>query len=243
MGIARAIERVKRQAKSGGLQGVIAGLGKELRSEQIPVPLRAAAERIARLLPAERGGVAPPQPEALQAKTTYVAVTKEVQPAPVESVVPTLGETAREGLSATGTDSGVEPGPLEPDDDTPVDPETVGATPIVNASPIEVAPLDASPVEVAPLDASPIEIAPTTHNPIVAQLAPDDVAVAPAKPKASRAAHVVDTSDDVAVAASVEKTEEELAPDGEEAKNLARSTPRRAKKRSGSKGTTTSKKK
>ena len=271
MGIARAIERVKRQAKSGGLQGVIAGLGKELRSEQIPVPLRAAAHRIARLLPAERGRAGggvnnqrePAQSSALHAKTIHAGVTptavtptvvipKAVAPkavvtaveaAPLEEFVATASAGPREGASPTGTDSGAEPGPIEPDGDVPVDAEAVGATPIVNASPIEVAPIDASPIEVAPIDASPIEIESATHNPIIPQIEPDDVTVTPPKPKASKAARLADSADDVAAATSIEKPEEELATGGEEAKNLARSTPRRAKKRTGSKGNTTSKKK
>lgn len=92
MGITRAIERVKRRAKLGGLNGVIAGLGHELRaglghelrSSAIPRPLRGAAERLAAFL----------EPTAQVQQTVYEAHYEVRPPAPVTSGESTMASAA-----------------------------------------------------------------------------------------------------------------------------------------------------
>lgn len=259
MGIARAIERVKRQARQGGLSAVMAGLGEELRSTQIPGPLRSTAQRIATLLEGGRSGAgarpkqAPTQGDAVPtpgngqpvtvpsagaaSNTNAVPQPSEVADAAARRVdtVPLSGGAA--DAMTTGTDSGAVP-TSEPAPSTPVDPVEVGATPEVVAGPLEVEPVDASPVDVAPTDASPIEIDPAKvaapeADAHVGSSTENEASKAP-RAQARKAASEAGTLSDG-------NPKEELARPGEAAKNLARSGSR-GKKRGGSRGNTSKKK-
>jgi hypothetical protein len=147
MGIARALRRVKRQAQRGGLGALRSGLGEELRSGAIPRPLRKAARRIAALIDPNTERAAKRQPGS--------TATPAVERPPVE----TLRHAPPAQANKLGSDRG--DAPIEPEpplDTTAVDPLRVGATPVYDATPVEVAPLDATPAVVALADVTPIVI-------------------------------------------------------------------------------------
>lgn len=255
MGIARAIERVKRQAKQGGLSAVMAGLGEELRNRQLPRPLRGTAERIATLL--EGGARATPsnehsgEPSNGRGDVGIVGAASNTNaiPQPIEVARATamgVGSPPRApgSASSTGSDSGAEPGPVEPASSTPVDPLAVGATPEVIASPVQVEPVDASPVEVEVVDATPIEVEPAEIEGAViepAHTGPTKLSAPETGAPKGGARHGKKPSIDGA-SANDGNSKQDLAQRGEEAKNLARSGSRGAKKRSGSRGNASKKK-
>ncbi|MDB4989050.1 MAG: hypothetical protein JWN04_4228 [Myxococcaceae bacterium] len=246
MGIARAIRRVKRQAKQGGFTAVMTGLGEGLRSRAVPAPLRGAARKIAALIDPTRS------PKSRPASTPRH--TKHGTPSH-EPLTESEGggARARGGVAPIGVDSGAEP--LEPADDTPVDAVRVGATPTYNATPVEVAPLDATPVEVTPIEVKPplevtledlpsVEAAPLGEEPELGTSSTVEAKLsAPvAKPSAPK-----NSTKKAAAAAPKPKTpelaKEKLAADGEAAKSVARSGSRTAKKPASTRADTTSKKK
>ncbi|HEY6878126.1 MAG TPA: hypothetical protein VI299_08900 [Polyangiales bacterium] len=149
MGIARALRRVKRQAKRGGLGALRTGLGEELRSGSIPAPLQGAARRIAALI------------DPGSARRAARAPGSSASPAVVRTPPETLRHEPPEHANQLGSDRGVPPAP-EPQalaEGTAVDPITVGATPVYDATPIEAAPVDATPADLSIPDATPIVVA------------------------------------------------------------------------------------
>lgn len=262
MGIARTIERVRQQARQGGLPAVMAGLGEELRSEHVPGPLRSAAQRLAALLEAARPSSARRAAERSDDVRAEASASARPQQEPVANEETSAASMARpapgEVSTHTGDDHGDEPGPIEPEAGTPVDPAAVGATPLINASPIEVQAIDATPDEVESVDATPDEVVPllprdeSDSEPALAaalEEKPELLAELAPRPEpqaiASEAANSQsdDATGDSALNVKGENLKEEVAQSGEAAKNLARSTSRGAKKRSGSKANKTSKKK
>jgi hypothetical protein len=253
MGIARTIERVKRQAKQGGLGAVRATLGEELRSSAIPAPLRSAAQRLAALLDPARS------PEPAPSTVYQVSYEQAGRSAPanenerkrphadpassaqrLEEVSLTSPVRPPEHVTTTGNDSGAAPD--EPAPELEVDPSAVGATPTFDATPVEAAALDATPREAAPIDATPALIEPLTS--------PTREPHATAKPDRSEPSHPkakarTDGPRKPAAAKSsaTHPKKEKLADHGEAAKSVARSSSRGAKQRTSPKADTTSKKK
>lgn len=170
MGIARAFERVKRQARQVGFDAVIEGVGEQLRSDAIPGPLRGAAWRIAALLEAACpvSGVRPDQrarelihqdraatgrtPErgSPELRSAEVNSSARERPMPADQRVAPQATPPAERVSPTGADGGAHPEP--PVEGTPVDPALVGATPTFSAAPINVSPVDATPDDELPPD-------------------------------------------------------------------------------------------
>ena len=244
MGIARAIRRVKRQAKQGGLNAVMTGLGEGLRSRSVPAPLRGAARKIAALIDPTRASEA----------SHHGAPSHAAQHGAKHAT-----EAARDGLGVvgglpepdpgiarpparvtpTGVDSGAEPS--EPLDGTPVDPLVVGATPTFNATPLQVEPIDASPAEVKAIEVQPLEIS-LRELPIAedATLANAEHPPTPAKTKKNAAKKPARAH---ARSETPEPTKEKLAAAGEAAKSVARSGSRAAKRPASTRADTTSKKK
>lgn len=255
MGIARAIRRVKRHAKQGGLNAVMTGLGEGLRSRSVPAPLRGAARKIAALIDPTRS-----------AKTSHYAAHTAQHDTTVDH-----GDAGELGLergiasppsevTPTGVDSGAEPS--EPLEGTPVDPLAVGATPTFNATPLQVEPIDATPDEVKPIEVAPIEVSlrelpsadlgANEDGPAATDAQLDDgpvVSSAPsleqsppsgAKPKKNAAKKPAQAQTKPETS---EPTKEKLAADGEAAKSVARSGSRAAKRRASPRAGNTSKKK
>lgn len=164
MGIAQAIERVRRQAGRAGLGAVIGGVGEQLRSDAVPTPLRGAAWRIAALLDAACPH-AQAKPEQ-RARDLIVEDRIAIQrnradqrsaaaappaPRPADELVPPASSARAPAPSATAVDSGAQP--AAPADETPVSAAAVGATPSFNVTPVVVTPVDATPVDEGPVDA------------------------------------------------------------------------------------------
>lgn len=277
MQIARTIRRVKRQAREGGLGALRVSLGEELRSSAIPSPLRPAARRLAALLDPGRSRASSQQTPAALAQSSLSSArggdggdgeearrsASVYEPAP--SAEPASADSSAVPLVSTATDSGAQP--VEPAADTQVDARVVGATPTVNATPVEAQAVDASPVEVSVVDATPTAVAAVAE----VALAPGRAAEAPSvKPTTKREAGANAEADQPASKAQAAGAgnhgkprtpkprkaapetatperaaakKEKLAPSGEAAKSLARSGSRGAKQRSGGSNGTTSKKK
>jgi hypothetical protein len=255
MGITRALQRVKRQARRGGLGALRTGLGEGLRSASIPRPLRGAAKRIAALLdPASMSRHSSHKPGSTATHAVERAHTENLRAVPPEHA------------NKVGSDRGDAPStePEALDSGTAVDPVAVGATPVYDATPLEVEPVDASPTDVAAVDATPITLEATSVAvaagavEAVVEPAPEPVlapAPAAAKPKAKakprhvearprageqRAAHGSAKKSAAPLAA---EPKEKLAPAEEAAKSAARSGPKGAAKRPHGQGGKTSKKK
>ena len=105
MSIVKAIARVRRSAKERGLEGALASLGSELRSDAIPERLRDAAARLATLITPKHGaGQAPNEARAqnvvsleraLEAKTHAIhPVVQGASSHPAEGVCPFTGARA-----------------------------------------------------------------------------------------------------------------------------------------------------
>ena len=250
MGIARAIRRVKRQAKQGGLNAVMTGLGEGLRSRSVPAPLRGAARKIAALIDPTRAPKASHHTAASHAPEhgTQAARDGLGVVAGLPELDPGIARPPAE-VTPTGVDSGAEPS--EPIDGTPVDPLAVGATPTYNATPLQVEPVDASPAEVKAVEVEPLEVslrelpavekAPRGHEPTkAAHINVEHASAKPSKPKKNGAKKPAQAH---AKPHTPEPTKEKLAADGEAAKSVARSGSRAAKKRASTRADTTSKKK
>ncbi|MET0286645.1 MAG: hypothetical protein ABW352_19345 [Polyangiales bacterium] len=237
MGIARALKRVKRQAKRGGLGALRSGLGEELRSGAIPGPLRGAARRIAAIIdPGSKRSTYQPGSTA----------TPIVDRAPTE----TLRHAPPAQANKVGSDRGDAPvQPEAPSDTDEVDPISVGATPVYDATPAVVAPIDATPSDVASADVTPVVVS----APLVIEsepVEPKPAAEKPAKPEAKPAAQPKAQSKAQPKKPANGKAKpstppaaakEKLAPSEEAAKSVARSGTKA--KRSGGSGGKTSKKK
>jgi hypothetical protein len=221
MGIARALGRVKRQAKRGGLGALRSGLGEELRSGSIPAPLRGAARRIAALIDPTRPSSHKPGSSA----------TPVVERAHTES----LRAAPPEHANKLGSDRGDAPitEPEQPASDVAVDPIAVGATPVYDATPTEVAPIDATPDEVALVDVTPVVVESEQ-----VELSAVEEAAAPVEPSAPKKKS---GNAGAKKKAGPAEAKEKLAPAGEEAKSAARSGTKA--KRSGPQGGKASKKK
>lgn len=241
MGIARALRRVKRQAKRGGLGALRSGLGEELRSGAIPAPLRGAARRIAAIIDPSRRSSHQPGSTA----------TPVVERAPME----TLRHAPPAQANKLGSDRGdapVEPeAPVETD---VVDPITVGATPVYDATPLEVEPVDATPADVAPVVVEPVAVEPVIAEPVAIEPAEAEAlsetpvraegpkAVAPAAAEAASEQSAPKPKAKKKAGASVPPpAKEKLAPASGQATPATRSTTKA--KRSGGQGGKTSKKK
>jgi hypothetical protein len=243
MGIARALKRVKRQAKRGGLGALRSGLGEELRSGAIPGPLRGAARRIAAIIDpgSKRSGYQPGS-----------TATPIVERAPVE----TLRHAPPAQANKVGSDRGDAPvQPEAPSDADQVDPISVGATPVYDATPVVAAPIDATPSDVATVEVTPVVVsAPDVaveSEPAAVEKEAAGVESAPkaAAPKAKPAVQPKGQPKKPADGAPKAKpssppaapAKEKLAAAGEDAKSAARSGTKA--KRSGGQGGKTSKKK
>jgi hypothetical protein len=253
MGIARALRRVKRQAKQGGLSSMRSEIGEGLRSRAVPAPLRGAARKLASLIDPTR-----PAKKAHHAPSHAAPRTHAHADAP--EIDPGIARPPAE-VTATGVDSGAEP--AEPLDGTPVDATTVGATPTYNATPIEVEPVDATPVAVSPAEVTALEITALEIEPLEAE--PPEAEPAEAKPTAAKLDKPKPASTSsqaaskskpqprkslakkpptsVSAPSAPEATKEKLAADHGAAKHLARSGSRTAKKHGSPSADTTSKKK
>ncbi len=229
MGLARALRRVKKQAKRGGLGALRSGLGEELRSGAIPGPLRSAARRIAAIIdPHTAHGARKPGSTATPA---YEAPRTE-----------TLRHAPPAQANKLGSDRG--DAPVEPttlSDSDAVNPISVGATPVYDATPVEAEPVDATPQDVVREVVQ--DIAPVIVSNVETSAAPapvEDVVLeepAPAKP----AAKTKNGASKKKASAPAAATKEKLAPAPEAAKSAARSAPKA--KRSGGQAGKTSKKK
>jgi hypothetical protein len=260
MGIARALRRVKRQAKQGGLNALRSGLGEELRSRSVPGPLRGAARKIAAFIdPSSVARSAHKPGSSATIATSERTHTENLRPVPPEHA------------NKLGSDLGEPPvsEPVAPAEDTAVDPRVVGATPVFNATPAEVEPVDATPSDIAPIDATPV----TLDASALAEAAPVAAAAGVEAPERSDAADVpanepaAPTSSDPTVGAQAASQgsgpknkggankkqgngntaastaeKEKLAPSEEAAKSAARSGPG-APKRPNHGGKTSKKKK
>jgi hypothetical protein len=244
MGITRALQRVKRQAKRGGLGALRTGLGEGLRSASIPRPLRGAAKRIAALLdPATMARHSSHKPGATATPAVERTHTENLRAVPPEHA------------NRVGSDRGDAPStePEAPDSSTVVDPIAVGATPVFDATPLEVEPIDASPSDIAAVDATPITLEATPVEvaseavEVAVEPAPEPVpapAPAAAKQKAkAKSKHGANGSAKKPAAPLAAEPKEKLAPAEEAAKSAARSGPKGAAKRPHGQGGKTSKKK
>jgi hypothetical protein len=169
MGIAEAIERVRRQARQVGLGAIFEGVSEQLRSNIVPSPLRGAAWRIAALLDAllpntsaapserarelihqDRAAVGAVKPQVSERPAG--GETSSSSPRTVHSeVVPVASRGLDSDVRLTATDSGASP--AMPDEGRRVSASAVGATPTFNATPVVADAVDATPVDDAPADA------------------------------------------------------------------------------------------
>ncbi|MDB4974399.1 MAG: hypothetical protein JWN48_2740 [Myxococcaceae bacterium] len=244
MGIARAIRRVKRQAKQGGLNAVIEGLGEGLRSRSVPAPLRGAARKIASLIdPTRSARKGRPGSSPAAHASTRSAAARATSADPYLEPAPGSARTPTE-VTATGVDSGAEPS--EPSDDMLVDAQRVGATPTYNATPVEVAPVDASPSEVAKVVVKPVEVSLHDLPAVEAELNEESELSEAASIEGQVHAPQAETSPKKSPAKkpkTPEATKEKLAADGGAAKSVARSGSSTSKKGAGARAGKTSKKK
>jgi hypothetical protein len=220
MGIARALRRVKRQAKQGGLGALRSGLGEELRSGAIPAPLRGAARRIAAIIDPRSG-------RARQPGSTAVPIVERTPPETLRHAPPAQA-------NKVGSDRGDAPSqPEAPRADDTVDPISVGATPVYDATPTEVAPVDATPANATPANVVADVTLVVSDAELVDVPQPEAVEAKPEPKKKG--------NDGNAKKKPAPPAQEKLAPAKEAATPAARSTPKA--KSSGGKGGKSSKKK
>lgn len=258
MGIARALRRVKRQAKRGGLGALRTGLGEELRSGSIPAPLQGAARRIAALID--------PGSARRSSRKPGSSATSAVVGVPAES----LRHAPREYADQLGRDLGDGPAaePQAPANGTEVDAVAIGATPVYDATPVEAAPVDATPDDLSIPDAAAVVVAsdagasePDASEPVASEpnaserlaVEPDATEPALSAPEAASAEEAAPARVDQpqakkkgngqqpGTAATSSEAKEKLAAPAEEAKSAARSGPK-GKRPKGHGGKTSKKK-